>query len=171
MNAGRRFIRWYADADWLAHLRLFTCLAAALNFGEIFVQSLPEPVKELDGLVIISCRLGPPIPFYPRLFALTLLMFASVGLHNRSSLFKLISGAGLAGVLGIYGLWWRQCYRIFSAAGIEPWSADVRHTAYLYQGTPLDIFVVSSSFACLVLVLDRLVNGTSTSLYSPHDDR
>jgi len=72
--------------------------------------------------------------------------------------------------LGIYGLWWRQSYRIFSAAGVNLWSADIRHTAYLYHGTPLDILVASSCFVCLVLVLDRLVNEPSTSLYNSNDN-
>lgn len=169
MSAGRRFARWYADADWLTHLLLFTCLAAAVNFADIVVKSMPEPVAAVDGFVIISCRLGPPMPFYPRLIALLSLLFAVLGLCDRSSLFKLISGAGVAGVLGVYGLWWHQSYRMFAAAGIDLSSADLRHTAYLYQGTPLDIFVVSASFACLVLVLDRLVNGTFTSLYNSND--
>ena len=131
---------------------------------------MPEPDQAVDGFVITACTFGPPVAFYPRFLALTSLIFASLGLGDRSSLFKLISGAGLAGVLGIYAMWWRSSYRMFSAAGIDLWNADIRHTAYLYQGTSLDIFVVSSSFAALVLVLDRLVNETSTSLYNSNDD-
>jgi hypothetical protein len=170
MSAGRRFVRWYADADWLTHLILFTCLAAAVNFADILVASMPEPVEHVDNFVITSCRLGPPIPFYPRFFALTSLIVGALGLPHRSSLVKLISGAGLAGAVGSYALWWRQSFQIFSAAAVDLGSAEVGHTAYLYQGTTLDIFVVSSSFACLVLVLDRLVTETSTSLNNLHDE-
>jgi len=156
MTRANRFLRCYADADWIARLVLTTCFAAALNFAEIFSHSMAAAASGV-------CYLGPPAAFYPRFLVLAGLLIATPAAFKRTPSCRLTCGIGLTVSLGTFIYWWLESYRVFR--NFEKFqiaflnSVEIRQAAYLYQATFLDLGVALSLLICLVIVLDRLVDG------------
>jgi hypothetical protein len=167
MTRRRGFWRCYGEADWIAHLVLTTCFAAALNFVEVFSNAMAAAqaagTHVVDGYEITVCYFGPPASFYPRLIALGGLLIATTAAFKRTFLARSACGFGLVISLGIYIYWWLYSYRSFlnfEDARIRFVSGtEIHQSAYLYNGTFLDLGVALSLIICLVSVLDRLLDG------------
>lgn len=165
MTRRERFLRIYSQADWFAHLMLSTCLLAAVNFLDIFVQTMARPTEiRGDGYTITFCYFGPPVPFYPRFFVLIALIVATLNAFKETVFNRFLASVGSAAALTIYLLWWLASYRTFrnyeNFAGIQALiHPEVKHLAYLYYGTPLDLGIAISTVVCLVLLVDRLFDG------------
>lgn len=163
MTRRERFLRIYSRADWFAHLLLSTCILAAINFLDIFVQTLAESMgtRTADGFVVTHCYFGPPASFHPRFFVLLALLVAALNVFKRTAFNRFLASVGSAAALAVYVLWWLDSYRTFinyerfagMGALIHP---EVHQFAYLYHGTPLDLGIALSIGVCLVLLLDRL---------------
>ena len=163
MTRRERFLRIYSRADWFAHLLLSTCILAAINFLDIFVQTILRslPSRAVDGFVLTACYFGPPPPYYPRFFVLVALLVAALNVFKRAAFNRFLASVGSAGALITYILWWMASYHRFRnyerlddiKVLVHP---EVRQFAYLSHGTPLDLAIVLSIAVCLVLLLDRL---------------
>lgn len=142
---------------------LSTCLLAALNFLDIFSQTIARsiPVRTDDGFVLIACYFGPPLPLYPRFFVLLALVIAAPNAFKRTAHNRLFASIGSASALSTYVIWWINSFRAFrnyeDSADIKALvHPEVRQFAYLHDGTPLDLAVAVSIAVCLILLLDRL---------------
>jgi hypothetical protein len=150
---------------WLGHFIVAACVAAAFNFAQIYSQTMKAAnaagTHIVDGYEITVCYFGPPAAFYPRLLVFGALLVASVGVLRPAFPRSLITLVGLTGALSAYIYWWMASYRIFrnlSHADIHFLNnTEIKQTAYLYQGTWLDVCVAISIVVCLVLLLDRLL--------------
>lgn len=166
MTRRRRFLRAYSEADWFAHLLLSTCILAVVNFVDILsiLATRAAIVWEAARHGSTICYFGPPSPFYPRFFVLVSLLIATLGAFKRTAFSRCISSAGAAAALANFILWWTASYRMLrnieDQAGIQALiSPEVKHFAYLLDGTPLDLGIALSTAVCLVLLLDRLFDG------------
>ena len=152
---------------WLGHFVWITCLAAGVNFGNIFLQNAKAAgaagTKIVDGFEITVCYFGPPIGFYPRFFAFAGLSIASMALYRRTFPRGILATVGVAAALSSYAYWWLHSYRAFrSFTEYEiPFlnHPEIKQVAYLYQGTWLDIAIAISLVVCLVLLVDRLLSS------------
>ena len=106
MKCAARFLQRYAEADWIARLVLTTCFAAALNFGDIFTETLAASqaagTRIVDGYEITVCYYGPPPAFRPRFFVLLALVLATLGAFKKTVGCRVFTSVGLAGSLTIY---------------------------------------------------------------------
>ncbi|HEV2834317.1 MAG TPA: hypothetical protein VGW58_03315 [Pyrinomonadaceae bacterium] len=165
-TAWEKLLRGYSKADWVAHLIVSTWLLAVFNFETILAQQInANRTYVVDGMVFIGCILRPPPAHFPRfitMVALSVPMFAAFG---RTISCRVITSIGLASALGVHIFWWLSSYRSFlnfEDAGFKFLSdPEIRHTAYLYGGTPEDLTVVLSISVCLVLALERLFDRGS----------
>lgn len=166
MTRRERYLRIYSRADWFAYLLLSTCILAAINFFDIFVQNLAETMgtRAADGFVVTHCHFGPPASFHPRFFVLLALVVATLNVFKRTAFNRYLASVGSAGALLVYVLWWISSYHrlrnyeqsVEIRALVHP---EIKQFAYLYQGTPLDLGIALSIAVCLVLLLDRLFDG------------
>ena len=142
-----------------------TFVVACFNFVEPIVREaiINATTYIPDGYSGTVCRMGPPAGSIPRLFITCSLLIATIGVFTRSFPRSRIGVVGLLGALAVYGYWWVDSYRVFlnltENADIHVINhPEVKHTAYLYFGTWLDVGVAASVVICSVLFLDRLVN-------------
>jgi hypothetical protein len=166
MSLTQPLLRHHRSIGWLDGFLVITCLAAALNFVYIFVQTWKAASAAgthiVDGYEITICYFGPPVGFYPRFFVFVTLLIATVGVFRRSFPRSLIAIVGVAAALSVYIYWWLQSYRVFR--GFTDVDIDflnnpeIKQAAYLYQGTWFDVCVAASIVVCFVLLLDRLLN-------------
>lgn len=163
MKRRERFLRVYSQADWFAHLMLSTCLMAAINFFDIFVQTMTRDFgsRTVDGFTLTVCWFGPPAPFRPRFFVLIALLVATPNAFKATAFNRFLASVGSAAALTSYILWWIASYlrlrNYEDFAGIQAFiHPEVKHFAYLYHGTPLDLAIAVSTAVCLVLLVDRL---------------
>ncbi|HKS10245.1 MAG TPA: hypothetical protein VJS13_11905 [Pyrinomonadaceae bacterium] len=165
MQFRERFLRVYSEADWFAHLLLATCIVAALNFLEVFSETIAAAqaagTHVVDGFEITVCYFGPPPAFYPRFFVLVALLVASLNVFKRTAFNRVIASLGSGVALAAYVLWWVDSYRSFCNMR----TLQVKQFAYLYDGTPIDLGIVLSTAVCLVLLLDRLFDGEKTQAF------
>ena len=165
MNFALSVVRRFQSVAWLGRFVLITCLAAAVNFGIIFVENWRAARASGTHVVgefeITVCYFGPPVGFYPRFFVLAALSIASSGVFRRTFPRSIIATLGVAAALSVYVYWWARSYRVFrtfSDVDIRFLShPEINQVAYLYNGTWFDIWVVVSIIVCLVLLVDRLL--------------
>jgi hypothetical protein len=171
MRFRERFLRVYSEADWFAYLLLATCIVAALNFFETLSETIAAAQaagsRTVDGFTITICYVGHPPPFYPRFFILVALLVATLTVFKRTTRSRLVASIGSAIALGAYVFWWVESYRSFrnfeDFAGVKALvHPEVKHFAYLYYGTPIDLGIALSIGVCFVLLLDRLFDGEKT---------
>lgn len=166
MSLGQTLLRRYCSIGWLGRFLLVTLLAAASNFGIIFVQNMKAArasgTHVIDGFAITICYFGPPVGFYARFFAFAGLLLAAVGVFRRAFPRSILATLGVAAALLAYIYWWRDSYRVFrnfTDADIQFLNnPEVKQVLYLYNGSWFDVSVAVSIVVCFVLLLDRLLN-------------
>ena len=138
-------------------------VASALNFAEVFSELIKaadeRSAAAADGMVF--CYMGPPAIFFARFTICVALLVATIGIFTRKFPRGVMTISGLTGALFVYTFSWFDSYRVFRELEDSDIrflnSIEFRQTAYLLDGSPLDIFVALSTFVGLVLVLDRLL--------------
>ena len=153
----------FRTIGWVGRLVVATCIAAVLNFGQIFLENMEASrTHVVDGYEITFCCFGPPASFYPRLLICCSLLIATVGVFRSSFPRSIISAFGLIGGLTVFSYWWIDSYRVFlnfTDVGIAFLNnPEIRQAGYLYHGTWSDIGVAASVVVSSVLVLDRLLS-------------
>ncbi len=146
-------------------IALAILVAASLNLGWQFNRMQRESVrgqKAYEEYGIIVCRFGPSRDEASRVYIELFLMVAFVGSRLPHLKGTLLTVVGFSGATAVYLHWWQYYFRLAELSESE--LKFVRHIAYLYNATFLDI-CIAVSIALLVL----LHIGRALLLFRPVD--
>ena len=149
--------------NWLANFLQVTSIAAAMNFADIVTDTIRTraPARGADGFEITVCYFGPPTAYYPRLLVMLAVLLAAFSILKITARRSAVAVLALSSAFLTYLFWWLTSYRMFR--NLADWNInfinnnEIKHVAYLRDGTWLDIAVVIAIVVCLVLTIEKLL--------------
>ena len=159
MSLAHFFFHRVRSSGRLGHFLIMLSLAAAFNFLEVFFHRMRAGSRTVGDLTLTSCHFVPPMSFFPRFWIAVALLIAAVGVFRQSFPRSLMPVVGLTWAVAAYVYWWLDSYREFrnlSEIGFDFLNhIELKHAAYLYEGTWTDVSIAATAMVCLVLVLER----------------
>ena len=133
-------------------ITLAVLLVASLNLGWQFHRMHQQDIErqklfEQHGFTV--CSFGPAADESSRMYIEILLIIAFVGSRLKGFMSTLLSVVGLSGSSIVYISWWQYFFRIAEASESE--MTFVKHIAYLYRATVLDL-VIAAAIALLIVL-------------------
>ena len=135
---------------------LVILLAATLNLGRQFYRMNRESVESqelYEQYGVIACRLGPSVDERSRIYIELALIVAFLASRLKGFKGYALCGVSLLGVGMIYFFWWQYYFRLAKLAGSE--LIYIKHIAYLYQATVVDICIAASVTTFLLWQIGR----------------
>ncbi|MBA3715886.1 MAG: hypothetical protein H0W76_26140 [Pyrinomonadaceae bacterium] len=144
---------------------LALCITATYNFAQIFYENFKAASASgmhttPDGYEIPVCYFGPPVGFYPRFFVFLLLFVSCLGVFKKNMRGRIVALLGVVSALSAYIYWWIDSYKAFKS--FNSFDIDflnhpeIRQTAYLYNGSWLDVCVAVSLLVVSILLMEKI---------------